>query len=140
MSTLLNSGNAVLTADPRGLAGRVEAALREQLDLAVGVVVLTAGELAAVVASCPWEERAAAQPQQVHVAYLAGAPDEAAVRALRDVPGNDDVALGPRALYLSYAGRSVDSPLGRALTRADLGTVWTARNWSTATRLVALAG
>ncbi len=140
VTTVLNSGNALVTADPEGLAARVEAAL----PLPVRVVVFTAGELADVVDRCPWPERAAARPAQVHVGYLDRLPDPAALDArgalhARGEGDGDELAVGPRVLYLSYAGPSHESALAKALAKADLGVVLTARNWSTATRLAALS-
>ena len=134
VSTYLNSGNALVTADPDGLAARVEAAL----PLRVRVVVHTADELRAAVGQCPWPDRAQAAPKLVHVGYLdRPAPPE--VAALAGEHGGDEMAVGPRVLYLAYARSSVASPLEKALAplgRTDL--VLTTRNWTTATRLVAL--
>jgi len=134
VSTLLNSGNALVTADPGGLAGRVEAAL----PLPVRVVVLTADELAAAVEDCPWRERADAAPTQVHLAYLERQPDDERLVALGTTFGDDELAVGARVLYLSFTGGSVDSPLTKALAKADLGVAVTTRNWATARKLVAL--
>lgn len=131
VSTYLQSGNAFVTAAPGGLAGTVEAAL----PLPVAVVVRTVAEVSAVVQGCPWPDRAAAGPEQVHVAFLGARPAAGSVRALRDAAGGDEVVEGDRALYLSFQGRSVDSPLSRALAKAELGTVVTTRNWTTVLRL-----
>lgn len=136
VSTYVNSGNAVATAEPEGLAERVE----RELPLAVRVVVRTADELRAVVDRCPFSERAEVEPKHVHVAFLGGDPAPAALAALGTGTGGDALAVGPRVLYLSYAGRSIDSELAHALSRADLGVVVTVRNWTTVTRLVALTG
>jgi uncharacterized protein (DUF1697 family) len=134
VSTYLQSGNALVTADPDGLAERVEAAL----PLAVRVVVFTADELAAVVEQCPWRERADAAPKQVHVAYLDRLPEPDRLAALT-WESDDELAVGPRVLYQSYGDRSIDSPLAKALGKAKLGVVVTARNWTTATKLVELS-
>ena len=134
VSTYLQSGNALVTADPEGLAERVAQAL----PLQVAVVVFTADELAEVVAQCPWRERADAAPKQVHVAYLDRQPDPERVAAL-SWEGEDQLAVGPRVLYQSYTGVTVDSPLAKLLGRApvlrDLGVTLTARNWTTALEL-----
>ncbi len=136
VSTYVNSGNALVTADPVGLADRVEAAL----PLAVRVVVFTAAELADVVALCPWRQRADSAPKQVHVAYLERLPDADRLAALGTRYGDDELAVGPRVLYLSFAGFSHDSELARALAKADLGVAVTTRNWATATKLLELSG
>ncbi|WP_380167837.1 DUF1697 domain-containing protein [Jannaschia sp. R86511] len=136
VSTYLNSGNAIVTADPDGLAERVEAAL----PLAVRVVVFTAAELAEAVDGCPWPDRAEASPKLVHVGYLDRQPSPAELATLGSRHGGDEVAAGPRVLYLSYESTSVRSPLERAFARARLDVVMTTRNWTTATRLVQLTG
>lgn len=133
VSTYLNSGNALVTADPAGLAERLEAVL----PIRVRVVVLTAAELAAAVDACPWPERAAQEPKRVHVGYLDRLPPPEWIAALGTRHGEDEVAVGPRVLYLSYAASSVDSPLQKALS--GLPAVLTTRNWTTATKLAELA-
>ncbi len=133
VSTYLQSGNAFVTAASSGLAARVEAAL----PLKVPVVVRTVADVAAVAAACPWPDRAAAEPKQVHVSFLGARPRAGSVAALRDAAGGDEVVEGDRALYLSFRGRSVDAPLSKALAKADLGTVVTTRNWTTVLRLAA---
>lgn len=134
VSTYLNSGNALVTANPIGLAERVEAALP------LRVVVFTAQELAGVVAQCPWRQRADAAPKQVHVAYLERLPSADRLAALGTRYGDDELAVGPRVLYLSYAGSSHDSDLTKALATADLGVTVTTRNWATALKLLELSG
>lgn len=134
VSTYLQSGNAFVTADPDGLAARVEAAL----PVPSSVLVLTADSLAAAVDACPYRDRAEADPKSVHVAYLGGPPAAAGLATLdAAVSGDDRYAVGPGVLYLTYAGRSIDSPLTAALAKADLGVVVTTRNWRTAVELVA---
>ncbi|HEU0100711.1 MAG TPA: DUF1697 domain-containing protein [Mycobacteriales bacterium] len=132
VSTYLQSGNALVTADPTGLAERVAAAL----PLRVAVLVFTADELAAVVRACPWPDKAAAEPKKVHVAYLDRLPDPDRLAAVH-WEGPDELAVGPRVLYLSYADLSVTSPMTKALDK-QLGGVATTRNWRTATALAEL--
>ena len=135
VTTYLQSGNAVVEADPDGLAARVEAAL----PLPVRVLVRTAAELTAVVAACPWPERAAASPKLVHVAFLEHPPEQRAAELLSGRHGDDEIVCGDRVLYLSYSVSSLDSPLGKVLDAARLEGVVTVRNWSTVSRLATLA-
>jgi len=135
VATYLQSGNAVVDADPEGLAARVEAAL----PLAVRVLVLPAPELSAAVAGCPWPERAAAHPKLVHVTYLERALTPQELAPLVGQHGGDELAAGERVLYSSYAVSSLDSPLATLLGRSRLDVVMTTRNWTTATRLAELA-
>lgn len=129
--THLQSGNAVVQAEPDGLVERVEAAL----PLPVPVVVFSAGEVEAVVEACPWRAYADASPKLVHVAFLSAQPAADRLVGLAGGHGDDEVAVGERVLYLRYTTSSLDSPATTALTRAKLDVVVTARNWRTVTAL-----
>lgn len=135
VTTHLNSGNALVTAEVDGLARRVEQAL----PLDVRVVVVRAPELAAAVQGCPWPEVAAAEPKQVHVAYVDRLPGPDALAALDAARGDDEVVVGGRWLWLRYTGRTVDAPLSKALNQPRLGVVVTVRNWTTACALERLS-
>ncbi len=132
--TYLQSGNAVVDAEPDGLAERVEQAL----PLPVRVLVRTADELAAVVAANPFPELVT-EPKRLHVAFLSEPPDPERLAALGTDHGDDRLAAGRRELYLAYAGGSHASPLTGALLEKRLGLVASARNWTTVTRLAELA-
>ncbi|HVA59393.1 MAG TPA: DUF1697 domain-containing protein [Mycobacteriales bacterium] len=136
VGTYLQSGNAVVEAEPNGLAARIEDELRRRLGLEVRVLVRTAAELGAVVKANPFPGRVAT-PKQLHVAFLEAPAPAEVVRAVGTTHGADEYAVGDRVLYLSFAATSHDSPLNEALRR--LGVVMTARNWTTVTRLLELA-
>jgi uncharacterized protein (DUF1697 family) len=133
VKTLLQSGNAAVTAVPDGLAERVETALRDKLGLGVRVLVRTGAELDAVVAACPWPERAEANPKMLHVAFLEHPADPDTVAAFGLRHGDDEIALGEKDLYLSYATTSFDSPINKVLTK--LSGVASTRNWNTVLKL-----
>lgn len=120
VTTYLQSGNAVVDADPDGLADRVAAALRDELGLAVAVLVRT--DLDAVVAGCPFE---VTDPKLLHVVLMSGPPPA----ELPDI-APDRLAPGPDCLYVSYATGSQGSAFER-WRPADPPAVVTARNWRT---------
>ncbi len=134
--TYLQSGNAVLTRDPAGLAEQVEGALTDRLGLSVRVFVRTATDLARVVADNPFPD-AVETPKLLHVAFLDGDPDPALVAAVGLEHGEDALAVGDRALYLRYGASARDNALGPPLRR--LGGVCTARNWTTLLALTRLS-
>lgn len=136
VSTYLQSGNALVRAEPAGLAARVEQALRDSTHLDVRVVVRTADELADVVTGNPFPDRVD-QPKRLHVVFLGAQPTRQELNGLGSRHGSDELAVGDRALYLAYAGDSHRSPLEKALRRLDV--VQTARNWTTVTALLELA-
>lgn len=136
VTTYLQSGNAVLRADPQGLAARVEAGLAERLGLAVRVVVRTGPQLARTVEANPFPHKTA-EPTLLHVAFVEPPPSADHVEALGTRHGDDELAAGDGVVYLSYAAGTRTSPLSRVVPR--LGGVVTTRNWSTVTRLAELA-
>jgi uncharacterized protein (DUF1697 family) len=137
--TLLQSGNAVVTAEPEELAGAVEVALSERFGLSVRALVRTVDQIDRVIAACPFPEKAAAEPKMLHVAFLEHPlgpenPDDAeAVRAFGLVHGEDELAMGELDLYLCYGRSSLDSPINKVLSR--LSGVASARNWNTVLKL-----
>ena len=136
VATYLQSGNAVLTAPLQGLPERVERALHDRLGLSVRVLIRTLGELDALIAANPFPERVAT-PKLLHVAFFAEQPDPARVAEVGTQHGADMLAVGDRAVYLSYAHSSLSVELGTALRR--LGGVTTVRNWRTVCALAGLA-
>src|ERR1700712_389130 len=130
--TLLQSGNAAVTAEPDGLADRLEAALATS-GVGVRVLVRTREELDRVVAANPWPDRAEADPKMVHVAFLEHPADPSVIEAFGARHGNDEIAVGEKELYLSYAASSFDSSINKVLTK--ISGVASARNWNTVLKL-----
>ena len=135
VTTYVQSGNAVVTADADGLGPGVERGLRERLGLDVRVLVRTRAELAAVVEANPFPEREAT-PKQLHVHFLDRQLSDEEAERVRGRHGDDEIAVGARVLYLSYAEGSYRSPTEKVLR--GLEVVLTARNWSTVTKLLEL--
>ncbi len=100
----------------------------------------TRAELAQVVRRDPLGE-VADQSKLYQVSFCSAAPAKDAVRRLaaRAVAGERVVAHG-REIYAWLPHGVGRSKLAAQLGRADLGVVATARNWSTVTKLLALAG
>jgi len=139
--TLLQSGNAVFTSDaaPAALERDVADAIAARLGLEVPVVVRTRDELAAVVALNPLGD-VADEPKRYQVSFLAGDPDPEAVAALEAADlAPERVAVHGREVYAWHADGIQRSPLARLITDKRLGTVATARNWNTVTKLLELA-
>jgi uncharacterized protein (DUF1697 family) len=141
VKTLLNSGNVVFTAPgvaPGDAAAHIEGALAKRTGVSARVTVLTARELATVIAENPLAE-VADNPSRLLVAVLM---DKADRRRLEPLAKQDwtpeTLALGTRAAYLWCAGGILASRLPEAVSRA-LGDAVTTRNWATMTKLQALA-
>jgi uncharacterized protein (DUF1697 family) len=135
--TLLQSGNAAVTAESDGLAEKLEAGLAA-FGVPVRVLVRTEEDLDRVIAGNPWPDRAETNPKMVHVAFLEHPlgehpADRAVVEAFGLRHGDDELALGEKDLYLSYASSSFDSPINKVLPK--LSGVASTRNWNTVLKL-----
>lgn len=139
--TVLGSGNVVFTAPGAAAesARRIEAALASKLGLVSRVTVLTAADLAAVVAENPLRQ-GAESPSRLLVAILSRPADRARLDPLMGRDWTPDaLALGARVAYLWCPLGILVSPLAQAVGRA-LGEWATTRNWATVLKLNALAG
>jgi uncharacterized protein (DUF1697 family) len=140
--TLLNSGNVVFTVPAsaaKGPAARIEKAMAARLGISARVAVLTAAELAAVVADNPLGKMAD-DPARLFVTVLLDPADRKHLLPLARQDWKPDVlAVGARAAYLWCPRGMMDSRLAAEVIRL-LGDGGTTRNWATVTKLHALAG
>jgi len=138
--TLLNSGNVVFTA-PRAAgnaAARIEKALAADLGVPARVTVLSATELAAVVAENPLL-KVASDFSRLLVAVLSNSADRTKLAPLTKQDwAPEALAVGRRVAYLWCPDGILASPLVEAVHR-PLGDAVTARNWATVLKLHALA-
>jgi uncharacterized protein (DUF1697 family) len=138
--TLLNSGNVVFTVPasaPKGPATRIEKAMTSRLGISARVTVLTASELAAVVADNPLGG-IADNPSRLLVTVLTDPADRKRLLPLaRQDWAPDALAVGARVAYLWCPKSMLESPLFDAVSRL-LGDAATTRNWATITKLHAL--
>lgn len=138
--TLLNSGNAVFTAR-RGAAddaaARIESAMTKRLGVSARVTVLTAAELAAIVARPPLRG-IADNPSRLLVTVLTRPADRSRLAPLAKQDwAPEAMALGARVAYLWCPEGVLASRLAEAIGRL-LGDGATTRNWATMTKLHAL--
>lgn len=132
------SGQAVaeIDGDPGAFGDRVHQGILDRFGLDIDVFTRTPAELQAIVAGNPFPELAAT-PKRLHVTFLDTTPDAARIAEIGTRHGEDEFAVGDRALYLAYLGSSHDSPILKALRR--LGGRQTSRNWTTVLKLVELS-
>lgn len=142
VSTYVQSGNVVLTSelDPAQLERESERLIRERFGFEVDVVVRTAEELADVVARNPFED-VAVNPKRYQVTFLGSELLAARVQELTTLASDSErlVASG-RELYAWHPEGVSRSRLWAKLAGAGLGVKATARNWTTVTNLLELAG
>jgi uncharacterized protein (DUF1697 family) len=141
VATFLQSGNVILCS---ALApGRLERTLEEQLASGLGfrvdVLVRSADELSAIVASNPLGD-VAADPAKYLVTFLRARPSRALVDRLTsaDVAPERVVAVG-RELFSWHPGGVGRSELAKLLQPKRLGLAASARNWRVVEQLAALA-
>ena len=142
VATYLQSGNVVLAsgAKPDALAREVEAVITDTFNFDVAVVVRTRAELAKVVRHDPLGDLADRE-KLYQVSFCAEQPAKEAVDKLaeRAVEG-ERVLLHGREIYAWFPHGVGRSKLAAQLSKQKLGTVVTARNWTTVKKLLELAG
>ena len=143
--TLLQSGNVVFVAGKEkraALEATIAAALAEEMGATVEVLVRTPAEIDAVLAANPLPAEAKADPSHLLVMFLKAPLDKAGAARLAALPRSANWSIpARRRLYLYYpppAGIGQSKLTGAVIEKA-LGTVGTARNWTTLTKLLALA-
>ncbi len=143
--TLLNSGNVVFTAPGKtaeGAAGnaaeRIEKGLADELGVRAKVTVLSVRELAAALRANPLR-KVADNPSRLLLGVLRAPADRAKLKPLLEEDWTPEaLALGKRFAYLWCANGISAGRLFLAINRAA-GDAVTARNWTTITKLVAMA-
>jgi uncharacterized protein (DUF1697 family) len=140
--TYVQSGNVVLSTSrkPAETARAVERLISDRFGLDVAVVVRTRAELARVVKKNPLG-KVAADAKRYQVSFLDGRLDAATARRLEAaVAGDEQLVVDGREIYAWHDAGVARSKLWAALAGKGLGVTATARNWTTVTTLLELAG
>jgi uncharacterized protein (DUF1697 family) len=140
--TVLNSGNVVFGGLKRKAAtagAEIEEALVQRLGVASRVTVLSAPELAAVMAGNPLVAQAT-DPARLVAFMLSGADQRQLLEPLaRQDWAPAALSIGERAAYVWCPTGLLDCAAATAVARL-LGDATTSRNWNTLSRLQALCG
>jgi uncharacterized protein (DUF1697 family) len=140
--TYIQSGNVVFRAE-RELSGRIPVAVAKAIaartPMRIPILVRTADELRRIVRNNPYVERGV-DTDKLHAVFLAGAPAEAAARALdpKRSPTDEFIVRGAD-IYLHCPNGYGRSKLTNAYFDAKLATVSTVRNWRTVLKLLELS-
>ena len=142
--TYIQSGNVVFEAAtvPEALSPVIERALAAQLGFEVPVVLRTPVELRRVAEGNPFSDRGA-EPRQLHVTFLAEAPDPSGVEKLaRDAQRHlpDECCLVGREVYLYCPNGYGQTTLTPSFIESRLKVPTTTRNWNTVGKLLDMAG
>ena len=140
--TLLQSGNLVFSAKSQPMAKLeelLEAATKKHIGVECSYLLRSADEWAKIVAANPFRAEAKADPAHLAVTFCREAPAASALEALRsEARGKETFTAVGRELFVWYPDGMGTSRLASALSKNRLGTICTARNWNTVTKVSAL--
>jgi uncharacterized protein (DUF1697 family) len=140
--TYVQSGNVVVDSDrdPEQLAEQCERQIADALGLSISVVARTRDELAEVVARNPLKD-VVTNPKRYQVSFLADEPDPAVVEKMKTLAVEPErLAVHGREIYAWHPEGVARSKLWAGLAaKGGLGTIATARNWTTVTTLLEMA-
>jgi uncharacterized protein (DUF1697 family) len=140
--TYVQSGNVVASADGSADAAAkwCEELIADRFGLDIAVVARTRAQIAAIVRRDPLG-KVATSPKRYQVAFLDGKLPEATVRRLEEAAvGDERVVVAGREVYAWHPDGVARSKLWALIASRDLGVTATARNWTTVTALLELAG
>jgi uncharacterized protein (DUF1697 family) len=141
VQTLLNSGNVVFTAGSSSggdHGARIAKALAAKLGVSANVIAIDSKALATIVRENPLGKYLE-EPSRFLVHVLADPKDRKLLKTLEARSwGREALGVGSRAAYVWCADGILESALGKELGRL-LGERTTARNWTTISKLHALA-
>jgi uncharacterized protein (DUF1697 family) len=153
VSTYIQSGNVLFSATPDGDCGAMALvmaeAIAERLGVSSPVVVVSATELAAILAANPFPDEP--DPRRVHAVVLSEPPGpeltaklDAALAQSTAKGARDEVTTVGRTLYLhtpdGFGNSDLSAAVMRIVSMPKAGTTGTARNWATMTKLLELCG
>lgn len=132
VKTYIASGNVVFTskASEQKVKAELEARLAKHAGAPIGVIVRTAGEMAAVAKANPFPKA----PANTTVAIFLDAAPPADALAKAGGAQDEELRLGKREIYVHYP-----SGQGRSKLRIPAAKSGTARNMNTIARLAAMA-
>jgi uncharacterized protein (DUF1697 family) len=142
VSTYLQSGNVVLSSSSpaKRVAADVEKLIADRFGIDLRVLVRTRSELAKVVERDPLG-KIATSPKLYQVTFLENAPSADVVRKLEAAATEKErLVHAGRELYAWHPDGVGRSKLATLMSGKGLGVTGTARNWTTVTKLLELAG
>lgn len=139
--TYMQSGNVVLSSasKPEPLARECERHIADAFEIDVDVLVRTRDELAEIVRRNPLRD-VAVNPKRYQVSFLsAPLADETVFELTALAAETEELVAIERELYAWHPEGVARSRLWARLAAKDLGVKATARNWTTVTKLLAIA-
>lgn len=141
--TLIQSGNVVFKAaktSTSALSKKIESTIAAEFGFITSVVTRTTDELAKAIEQSPFVKESKAEPNKVHIAFLAEASKPEAAKKLEAMASaTQRLRCGGREVYLHYRDGMGQAKLTGAVIERVLGVKATARNWNTITKLYEMA-
>ena len=142
VQTYIQSGNVLFRSDPalaESMPDLVSSAVFSRFGFHVPITTRTTQELEVIVRSNPFLE-AGADPDKLHVVFLAVRPDKASFKSLdpERSPG-DEFATAGRHVYLHCPNSLARTRLTNSYFDSRLSTTSTTRNWRTTVKLLEMA-
>lgn len=141
VKTLLQSGNAVFTADEGStstLEAAIEAAVARDVGVATPVMVRSAAQWAEAVARNPFPDEAERDPGHLVLMCLKGPARDGGEAALRAaIKGREAVRVVGAHAYAVYPDGIGASKVTAPMIERHLGAAVTGRNWNTVRKLAA---
>jgi uncharacterized protein (DUF1697 family) len=146
--TYIQSGNVLFSSDGSNAADHaraLERAIAERLRVRPAVVVISAAELARIIADNPFPDET--NDRCLHAVFRDTEPSAAGLAVITETVGRvrakgstDDAVVVGRTLYLHTPGGFGRSELAARLLSGSsaMALAGTARNWATVTRLMAM--
>ena len=139
VKTYIQSGNVIFKAPaqtPAKLAERIEEKILGQFGFPVPVVVKTAVEIGEVISSNPLLKEKGIDPANLHVTFLACAPNQSALKTLNAAEVSpDQFRCSAQAVYLHCPHGYHATKLGNNVLEKMLKVGTTTRNWNTVNKL-----
>lgn len=142
VTTYIQSGNVLFRKEDAAptLEDAFEEAIERRFGLSIPILVRTASTWSTLVASNPFEEASAREPNRVMLALSKRPPGDDVVGALEErARDGERIALSGEALWIHFQGGAGRSKLSPALLDRAAGSAVTLRNWRTVVKLEEMA-
>jgi uncharacterized protein (DUF1697 family) len=141
--TYLQSGNVIFKTSERNLdaiAKRIQSAIEKKFACRPDVILRTTAELRSVVAKNPFAKRPNIEPGKLLIAFLASDPSDVARKTLQDQKfAPEELHVSGRELYIYFPDGMGKSKLPWPRIYKILNTPGTGRNWTSVTKMLAMA-
>jgi uncharacterized protein (DUF1697 family) len=141
IDTVVASGNVLFDYDERptqGIEDLIAHMMEERFEISTFAAVRSLSEVKESITGNPFA--ATGDPAKVHTLFLSNQPDAHVFHQLAEVQatrGPEQLAIGPRSLYINYIEGVGQSRLTNAFIERRLNASGTARNISSLQRILA---